>query len=400
MVRTPEDRYARWRLTALIVWTAIGVIVLLVAALWGLGRIIPAIVPFALAFVIVFLLNVPVRWLAHRGMKRSHATLVCFVAALALVSVVVTLLGPTVARQVSSFAQAAPRYLSQVQKVEATVEGRVSALVLPPWLSGVIRSASTQLSQFVVTLGNDLARIVLTIGSHIATGLLDIFLSFVIAFWVLADLPKIREELIELAGPRYEADAEHLLLTVTRVLGGYLQGQTIASLITAAIATIGFAIFHVPYAIVLGIIAFIFNFAPYVGPVTTGLIAGLLGLFVSPGTALAGVLSVIVAQNVTDGVIVPRVMSSRVDLHPTLVIFSLLVGGALFGVPGLLFAIPVAAIGKGLFVYYYERRTDRQLSTASGALFRRDRLRSDCAPENEAGPATTCETDSDATEER
>ena len=51
-------------------------------------------------------------------------------------------------------------------------------------------------------------------------------------------------------------------------------------------------------------------------------------------------------------------------------IFSLLVGGALFGIAGLLFAIPVAAIGKGLFVYYYERRTERQLSTTDGALFR------------------------------
>jgi hypothetical protein len=52
------------------------------------------------------------------------------------------------------------------------------------------------------------------------------------------------------------------------------------------------------------------------------------------------------------------------------VIFSLLVGGTLFGIAGLLFAIPVAAVGKGLFVYYYERRTERQLSSTDGALFR------------------------------
>ena len=72
-------------------------------------------------------------------------------------------------------------------------------------------------------------------------------------------------------------------------------------------------------------------------------------------------------------------MSAQVDLHPTLVIFSLLVGGALFGVPGLLFAIPVAATGKGLFVYYYERRTERQLSTTDGALFRHSASRGTAA---------------------
>ena len=68
--------------------------------------------------------------------------------------------------------------------------------------------------------------------------------------------------------------------------------------------------------------------------------------------------------------VTPRVMSDQVDLHPMLVIFSLLVGGTLFGFWGMLFAIPVAATGKALFVYYYERRTQRQLATEDGALFR------------------------------
>jgi hypothetical protein len=64
------------------------------------------------------------------------------------------------------------------------------------------------------------------------------------------------------------------------------------------------------------------------------------------------------------------------------VIFSLLVGGTLFGIAGLLFAIPVAAVGKGLFVYYYERRTERPLSSKDGALFRHRAARS--AAENPA----------------
>jgi predicted PurR-regulated permease PerM len=155
------------------------------------------------------------------------------------------------------------------------------------------------------------------------------------------------------------------------VVGGYLRGQTIASLTTGILCTIGFTIFHVPYAFVLGLIAFIFNYVPYVGPTLSAVIAALFGLFVSPITAVMAVVTVIVSQNITDSLIVPRVMSAQVDLHPTLVIFSLLVGGTLFGVPGILFAIPVAATGKGLFVYYYERHTQRPLATEDGALFAR-----------------------------
>jgi predicted PurR-regulated permease PerM len=181
----------------------------------------------------------------------------------------------------------------------------------------------------------------------------------IIAFWVLKDLPKIRSELTLLVGPDYEADAEHLDATPARVVG-LLARQILVSLVTALITTVGASLLGVPYALVLGLLAFFLNFAPYIGPVITGLFAALLGLIVSPWVALAAAAVVIVAQNFTDFVVTPRVMSSQVDLHPTLVIFSLLIGGTLFGVPGLLFAIPVAAIIKGLFVYYYEQRTDRR----------------------------------------
>ena len=370
MATTPEERYVRWRTTAVIIWAAIGVLALAAVALWVIGRISAALVPFVMAFVLVFLLNTPVRALVRRGMNRGLAALVCLVVLFGVVGGVLTLLGPSIAQQLSSFAHTAPKYLNQVLGAESKVEAQFSSIVLPPWFATALRTVSDQLGQFAASLSGSLAYILFSAGGRIATGLLDIFLALVIAFWVLTDLPKIREEIAVLAGPRYEADAEHLLSTVTRVVGGYLRGQTIASLTTATISTVGLTIFGVPYALVLGLIAFLFNFAPYIGPVTTGLIAGLLGMFVGPWTAVAAVLCVIVAQNVTDFVVAPRVMSAQVDLHPTLVIFSLLVGGTLFGVPGLLFAIPVAATGKGLFVYYYERRTERQLSTTDGALFR------------------------------
>jgi predicted PurR-regulated permease PerM len=370
MLLSPEERYLRWRTTALVVWAVLGGLILFAAALWALGRIMAALTPFVIAFVFVFLLNWPVLAITARGMRRSHAALLCLVLCVAVLGGLITLLGPTVVHQASSFAAAAPKYLAQVDAAERSVEGQLSAVVLPMWLGEIIRTASAQLSQFVVSIGNNLAAVALNFGGRVAVGLVDLFLALVIAFWVLADLPKIREEITVLAGPRYERDAEHLLFTVTRVLGGYLRGQSIASLTTATITTVGLSLVGVPYAIMVGIIAFFLNFAPYIGPVTTGLIAGLLGLLVSPLTGVLAVVVVIVAQNVTDFLVVPRVMSSQVDLHPTLVIFSLLVGGTLFGIAGLLFAIPVAAVGKGLFVYYYERRTERQLSSTNGALFR------------------------------
>jgi predicted PurR-regulated permease PerM len=367
---TPQERYERWRTTAIIVWASIGVLILAGVALWGVGKISAALVPFVIAFVIAFLLNWPVRALAERGVSRSVAVLICFAVTILVLGAVFTLLGPSIGHQATSLTHNLPGYVARLDHAESMVESRVSGVVFPQWLAGVIKTVSAQASQGTVAVGNAAGRALLNAGGGIAVGFLDVFLAFVIAFWALADMPKIREEIIVLAGPKYEEDAEHLLTTVVRVVGGYLRGQSIASLTTGTLAALGLSLLHVPYAIVVGVIAFFLNFAPYIGPFITATIAGLLGLFISPLTAVGAVVVIVVAQNFTDIVVVPRVMSAQVDLHPTLVIFSLLVGGTLFGVAGILFAIPVAATCKGLFVYYYERRTERQLSTENGALFR------------------------------
>lgn len=365
-----EHGYARWRTTAVTVWAMIGILILVAAALWGLGRISAALAPFVMAFVIVFLLNWPVHALARRGVPRGWAALICFVIAFAVLGVLATLFGPLVGRQIVAFANASPHYMAQLDQVATRLGSRFSGVVFPAWLAGLINSAGASVSQFVLTIGNDVATVLVSTGSGVARGFFDVVIAVIIAFWALKDLPKLREEIVTLAGPRFEDDAEHLIRTVTRVVGGYLKGQTIASFTTGVLTTLGLAVFGVPYALVIGIIAFFFNYVPYVGPFTTALIAVLVGLFVSPWKALVALLVVFAAQQITDNLVAPRVMSEQVDLHPTLVIFSLLVGGALFGIPGMLFAIPVAATGKGLFVYYYELRTQRQLGSKNGALFK------------------------------
>jgi predicted PurR-regulated permease PerM len=386
----PDERYARWRTTATVVWAAIGILLLIAVGVWALGKMGHALVPFIMAFVIVFLLNAPVRLLVARGVRRPLATVLCLLVLIATVGVLFAVLGPAVGRQASALAQGAPKLLKQIEVAVNAVESRASAVVLPSWLAPSIEDATLELGKFVVSLGNAVARVALDAAGDIAEGLLYLFLALIIAFWALADLPKIRQEISLLVGPTYKDHVEHLLSTVTRMLGGYLRGQTIASLTTATISTTCLTLLGVPYSLVFGLIHFTFNFAPYVGPLVVGLIAGLLGLLVSPWVSLAAVGCVLFAQNFTDFVVVPRVMSSQVDLHPTLVILALLVGGTVFGIPGLLFAIPVAATGKGLFVYHYERSTDRQLGSADGALFRLGRhghrpkkpVESDAAPAN------------------
>jgi len=142
---------------------------------------------------------------------------------------------------------------------------------------------------------------------------------------------------------------------------------------------VGLALAGVPYAIALGVIGGVLNIIPYVGPALTAVFAGAAGLTISPTAALWGIAVVVAVQQIDSLVMAPRIMAEQVDLHPLLVIFALLVGGTLFGVPGMVLSVPVSAVIKGLFVYWYEKRNERRIFTQDGALLRASR--GDCGPD-------------------
>ncbi|MGV8082412.1 MAG: AI-2E family transporter [Coriobacteriia bacterium] len=365
-----SERSAKWRTTFFAAWASIGILLLVGAALYALGRIFSALVPFLIAFVLAFLLSGLVDALQKRGMSRGIATLLSILGLIAVVAGIMTFIVPAVVRESAAFVKEVPKYSEQVQQFVQDLMTRFNRVSFPDWLGNVTGAVSSQLSTLAVSIGSAVATGLVSAGSGVATGAFDLLIGMVLAFWVLRDLPKMRSELRSLAGPRYQEDFENAAFTVARVVRGYLKGTTIASLVIAVVSVIAFLIIGVPYPWVLGVVVFFLNYIPYVGPFISAVLAGLLGLLVSPWVGLGGLLTVIIAQNVTDNLVTPRVMAEHVDLHPTLVIFSLLVGGSLFGIPGMLLAIPVAATAKGLFVYYYERRTQRQIVSSDGAFFR------------------------------
>jgi predicted PurR-regulated permease PerM len=368
----------RWQQRAYQVWTLVGVLLLLGVAGYVLTRISGALIPFVMAFVLVFLLAWPVRVLEARGVKRGLAAALTIIGLLVFVGLIFTFIMPLLARQLTELIVKAPVYLQRAQTEIESVQTSIRSIVMPTWARRFITAAFTQLASGITSLGTSVAGWLLNAGSQALTLLIDGFIALVISFWALRDLPTIREEILLVAG-KWRADVELLFAEVAKSMGGYMRGQTVASLSTGAIAMIGLFIVGIPYAFLLGALAFVLNYIPYVGPFVTGLIAALVGLFISPLKALLGIGVVILAQQLTDNLVTPKVMSSEVNLHPTLIIFSLLVGGSLFGIPGLLFAIPIAAALQGVFIYYFERATDSQLATAEGALFKAD----ECDAEDE-----------------
>ncbi|MCL4079171.1 AI-2E family transporter [Coriobacteriia bacterium Es71-Z0120] len=365
-----SESLERWRRVLTVSWALVGVLILAAASVFALVRISPALVPFGLALVIVFLLRTPVAALERRRLKRGAAVAVCYLAILAALAVLGLFIVPPLVDQVRQFLGAFPGYYDRVLDLWGQVQRQYSAVAWPSWLDDALVGIRDGLAEQLASWSANLAKTLFSVGGGAVSFLLNVFLALVVAFWLLKDMEVIKREFVALAGPKRRDEASIVIGKVSTVLSGYLRGQAIVSATTAVIVTIGFTVLGVPYALVLGLLAGALNIVPWFGPLVAEVISAIAAAFVSPWLALWAVLVVIGAQQITDMFITPRVMSEQVDLHPVLVIFSLLTGAALAGIVGMVLAIPVAAIAKGLFVYYFEKWTDSSLATENGALFR------------------------------
>ncbi len=364
------EREAKLRLVALTTWWAIGVILLLAGVFWLLGRLWPALTPFAIAAIVVFVLRGPVDWLECRGVPRGWAVFGAYLIAVLVLGLIGQFFVPSILRQVTEFVHRFPEYYASAVRAVESVKQQYTSLAIPDWTRDAIADVLKGIATWASGLSAGAAKGLVSAGGTLVGFVVNFALALVIAFWALKDLPTIKREIIMLFGDKYEEDASLLAHTLSTSVGGYIRGQTISSLVTGSLAAIGLALLGVPYSLVLGLITFVLNYIPYVGPFVGGLIAAVVALTISPATALWAVLIVVASQQFTDSIVSPRVMSEQVDLHPTLVIFSLLVGGTLFGFFGLLFAIPLASVAKGMFVYYFEKRTNVVLSSHGGVLFK------------------------------
>jgi predicted PurR-regulated permease PerM len=146
------------------------------------------------------------------------------------------------------------------------------------------------------------------------------------------------------------------------VLSAYIRGQLLLVLFVGGLATVALILIGVPFPLVLGLIAGIFEVLPYIGPILGAIPAVVVALLSDPISALWVAGAFFVIQQVENLVLVPRISGESVKLHPALVMVSLVIGNELAGLLGMLIAVPVTAVVRDVFKYLYLRFLDEPLA--------------------------------------
>ncbi|HEY4560701.1 MAG TPA: AI-2E family transporter [Lysobacter sp.] len=348
---TPLEDIARF--LRRVQWAAV-----VLAALWLLGLLAPVLTPFVIAALLGWLGDPIVDRLEASGRSRSTAVAIVFSVMTLLFVIVLLLLLPMVQRQVITLIQSLPGYAAWVTDT------------LLPWVETRTRiDVDHYLDMgYLVTMVREhwesaggVARTVLGYVTRSGSMLLGLAVNAVLvpvlAFFFLRDWDALVERIASLVPPRHLPTVSRLAKESDAVLGGFLRGQFLVMVILGIGYAVGLQIVGLDLGILIGLIAGLLTFVPYVGPASLLVLGGIAALVqFGDWQHLVGVLVVFgVGQVIESYWLTPKLVGDRIGLHPMAVIFAVLAGGQLFGFLGMLLALPVAAVTNVLLRYAQER---------------------------------------------
>ena len=364
MTAPPTIRIPRWiQLVGLPVLLLLG---FLVAE--ALGHVIFL---FLTAAVIAFTLNPLVRDLTRLRLPRGVAVaVVSVIFATAFIALLVAL-GTVVVSETRSAADRIDAYLTEENPASGKTGAEIDVDRLQQWLDthgleGV--KLEQQLNDLTDSIGagdvSKYAQDAISFAQGAAKSVIlfvfSVILVVVISIYMLLDMPRLEASIDRRFPPH---GGLPLTQRIERALWGYVKGQAILSIVIGTSAGVGMWILGTTglvegaerYALLFGLWTAFIEVIPYIGPWLSAVPPAIYALVVDPiGVLWVAALFVFIYQ-IEGHVVVPNVMASALRLHPLLVIFGLLAGGALYGIPGVLVALPTMAAGRAVWEFFGER---------------------------------------------
>lgn len=353
------QKWQRWRdiPLAILAWTALVIILF-----WLVGHIISTILLFILGSLLAFAIA-PAVQLAARFMPRFLAILLVYL----VVFVGIGFLFYFIVRAAVEQAVSLTHYLTYLLTPGSS--GQTAPLISTLESFGI---SSAQIDAFrnqVIGQVEGLASSVVPLVTGIFSVGLDIIVVAVLSIYLVTDGPRITAW-VRRNSPRL-ARANFVISTFQNVVGGYIRGQVLLCLLVGVLVGSITALFHVPYALLIGILAFLLEFIPILGTLLSGVISILLAL--TQGVPIAiGVLVCFVVIHILEGDVVgPRIVGKAIGLHPAVSLIAVIAGAELFGIWGALLASPVAGVLQTIVITIWRewRHTHpEQFANTSDAL--------------------------------
>ena len=309
---------------------------------------------FVLGAAIAFIIQPAVLRLHAAGIPRIVAIILVFIAIIVALAGLVLLIVPLGVSEVNQLQAQAPGFATAAQnRLNGLQPVRIFGIDVD--LKTVTQSVNSHLREYLLgQFGN-----AVTLGLTALTTILQLLLMFIVAFLLALEAPAARRDLRRFVPPDYRTDFDQIWRKVRTMLYAYLRGQLIVAGLIGATSGVVCAIFGLPDAVALGLIAGVTALIPYIGPYVGAIPAILVALSQGQGQALGITIAYIAIPNFYLNFVYPKIVGDAVRLPPLLIIVALLAGFSWGGILGMFVAVPIGATLRILFDHIYPRLYER-----------------------------------------
>ncbi|NQZ54053.1 MAG: AI-2E family transporter [Piscirickettsiaceae bacterium] len=319
--------------------------IVIVVVGWLFYQLSAVLMPFFISALLAYFGDPLVDKLEAKKLSRTLSVSIVFAVILVICLTMLLVLLPLLTAQIGSLFSHLPEY---VVMLHSSITPWLTSLGFPIELFDIntIKQALSNYWAEVGQVAGGVFSYMTRSGVIVLQWLVNLILVPVLTFYLLRDWDLLVVRVRELLPRRYATKCIELSLECDEMLAAFLRGQVMVMLALATIYTIGLTIIGLELALLVGVIAGVVSFVPYLGLIVGIGLAGAAAFFQFhewfPVLMVIGVFGF--AQAIEAVVLTPRFVGERIGLHPVAVIFSVLAGGQLFGFTGVLLALPVAAV--------------------------------------------------------
>lgn len=310
--------------------------------------------PIILTGIVFYLLNPVVDFLERRRIRRIYSILLLYLLIIGLITITIVSIIPFLKEQIMSLIDNIPRYVD-------VVENQTKELIGSNFVNQAQQTMNINISDLATKVSDQAATIVNStftgVGNFIGA-LTEIIISIVtvpfILFYLLKDGKKLPIYILKFVPTQLKEQTYTVLSEMNHRLSSYIRGQIIVSFCIGFLLFIGYLIIGLDYASLLAVIAACTSIVPYLGPTIAITPAIIIAIVTSPLMLLKLVIVWTIVQLIEGKLISPQIMGKNLHIHPITIIFLLLTAGKLFGVIGIILAIPGYAVAKVITTHLFD----------------------------------------------
>lgn len=306
--------------------------------------------------ILAYLFNPIIDFFERKGLKRTRGVLILYISIVALILILAFLVIPKSSREIKNLVQSMPSYVEEVTEIVDHIYNKYYLKLgeLPPIFQGIQSAIMTNLEQIQSMAINGIKNFFTGIVA-LSSKIVSIVLTPILTFYFLVDKKKFKGSMVSLIPEKNREEAFILFREIDTSLSSFVRGRLIMAVYVGVCTTILLLILNIEFSVVIGIITAFADIVPYIGPFLGFLPAVFFAFLSSPMKALWVSIAFVLIQWTENNIIAPKVIGDSTGIHPMVILLSIIIGGGIFGVFGMILSVPFVAVCIILFKFFREK---------------------------------------------